>query len=731
MQSYYKINKALNAVGKNTILNLTEAQRNEIATILTLYKSDERRKEKLCESGIPEVYIQALLPLSFSKFGSLSIKAMEKLIPLLEEGKRYDEACAEVFGDHHAHSVSQKKSRLSLDDMDHEITNPVARRAIAQTIKVINAIVRTYGPPDVVNIELAREMNRSPIERKNMENRQKNNQAVNEKAKEAIEELKGDHVTGQDIVKYKLYQEQDGYCLYSGERMDSARLFEQGYVEVDHIIPYSRCFDDSYQNKVLVLARENQQKGNRLPYEYFGAGAERWQRYEARVNALIKTYGKRQKLLKKSLPEEEERDFIQRNLNDTQYITRSVFNLLRDHLAFADSKYSKAPVQAFNGAVTAMLRKRWGIRKIREDGDLHHCLDAVVIAAASPGLRQRVTEYSKRRERYYADLVDAHLSVDELRTRNKEPFPEPWDRFRQELEARLADDPRQALDRLKLATYESDEEIRPVFVSRMPRHKVTGEAHEDTIRSGKAGAGYTVSKVALTELKLDKNGEIAGYYNPESDMLLYNALRDRLLAFNGNGKTAFAEPFYKPKRDGTLGPPVNKVKIKVRSSTNLAVRGGVAENGNMIRIDVFHVPNDGYYYVPIYASDICKAVLPNKAVVAGKKAADWKAMKDEDFLFSLYHGDLVEIQSKRGVKLTLTTGGTGEKKILHQTGLYYYCSGDVHGAAIELTTHDRRYEGRGVGIKTLLSMKKYQVDVLGHYSEVHLPEKRMPFSKEK
>ena len=98
------------------------------------------------------------------------------------------------------------------------------------------------------------------------------------------------------------------------------------------------------------------------------------------------------------MSEEGSAEFIDRNLKDTQYITRTVYNLIRDHLAFAESAYRKKPVQAVNGAVTSMLRNRWGVQKIREDGDLHHCLDAAVIAATTPGLVQRLTAYSKHRE---------------------------------------------------------------------------------------------------------------------------------------------------------------------------------------------------------------------------------------------------------------------------------------------------------------------------------------------
>ena len=735
MQSYHKLRTALDKVGKGAIGTLTEEQLNAIATILTECKSDAKRIAALREAGIPPQFDEALLPLSFSKYGSLSVRAMQKLIPLLEEGLRYDEACTRVYGDHRGLRSEQRTNRLSLNDME-EITNPVVRRAVSQTIKVINAVVRTYGPPDVVRIELAREMSRTFDERRKMEKRQDDNRAANERAKDQIAEYKGDHATGLDIVKFKLYREQDGVCLYSGQNLDIARLFEPGYADVDHIIPYSRCFDDSYQNKVLVLASENRQKGNRLPYEYFGQDEARWHGYEVRVENLIHNYRKRQKLLKRRLTEEESTGFIDRNLKDTQYITRAVYNLIRDHLAFAESNYRKKPVQAVNGAVTSMLRGRWGVQKIREDGDLHHCLDAAVIAATTPGLVQRLTAYNKHRETWerppagYVDPATGEL-IELPQEARRDPFPKPWERFRQELEARLDPiDPRHQIDLLKLETYESDEEIKPVFVSRMPNHKVTGAAHAETIRSSKGGDGFTVTKTPLTNLKLNKFGEIEGYYNPASDTLLYDALLARLKDFGGDGAEAFAQPFYKPKKDGTPGPRVDKVKICEKATVGLPVRDGIAANGSMVRIDVFYVEDDGYYFVPIYVADTKKESLPNKAVVAYKAYSEWKEMKDENFIFSLYPGDLVRIQSRKGIKLTLTKGGTGEPEIVRQQGMYYYQTANISSGAVTISTHDRRYSQSSLGIKTLQSIEKYQVDVLGNYYKVDLPEKRMTFSKE-
>lgn len=132
---------------------------------------------------------------------------------------------------------------------------------MSQTIKVVNAVVREYGNPDAVRIELAREMHHSIKERNRMKKWQEENREKNEQVKAQILETKpGTRVTGLDIVKFKLHQEQDGICPYSGKPLLIERLYEPGYAEVDHIIPYSRCFDDSYSNKVLVQPKKTNKR---------------------------------------------------------------------------------------------------------------------------------------------------------------------------------------------------------------------------------------------------------------------------------------------------------------------------------------------------------------------------------------------------------------------------------------------------------------------------------------
>ena len=345
MQSYHKIRQALDRVQKGAINTLSTAELDAIGRILSVYKSDDNRRTALADAGIPEVYVPALLELSFSKTGNLSCVAMQKLIPYLEKGEPYDKAVLAVYGE----KVRQNKRNrvLSLDDIE-PITNPVVRRAVSQSIKVINAIVRKYGPPEAVRIELAREMSRNFDERSKIQKRQEENRAANERIRSQIREYKTacglGEPTGLDIVKFKLYQEQDGVCLYSGKNLDITRLFEPGYVDIDHIIPYSISFDDSYNNKVLVCSAENRQKGNRLPYAYIGSNPERWNQFETRVNTKIRSAKKRHNLLLKSLSDDQQKNFRQRNLVDTQYLSRVVYRLLAEHLEFAESAWKPSTV---------------------------------------------------------------------------------------------------------------------------------------------------------------------------------------------------------------------------------------------------------------------------------------------------------------------------------------------------------------------------------------------------
>lgn len=759
MTNYHELMKRIGHLTENCSDEEKRDLFDNVATILTLYKNDDSRTEKLEVLGLGAEDIEQLLELAPSKFQHLSLKAMQKIMPYLKDGIIYNEACERAGYDFKADNTGEKSKLLKGEVVQsalNDITNPVVKRSVSQTVKVINAIIQKYGSPQAVNIELAREMAKNFKDRGSLEKEMTDRFNQNEKIKKRIQELGKQTPTGQDIIKYRLWEEQQGVCLYSGNKIPIEELFKPGY-DIDHILPYSITFDDSLRNKVLVTSQENRQKGNRIPYEYFKNDEKRWKEFEARVACYVKDYRKQQKLLKKVFTQEEREQFKERNLNDTKYITTVVYNLIRQNLELEPyNKPSQKPrrkkqVMAVNGVVTAYLRKRWGIQKLFEvknrDIDTHHAVDAVVIACCTDGMIQKITKSVQAREMRYAkdtyfvdeetgEIFDrAHFTKAEWDEKFGVKIPKPWECFIDELDVRTGADPigflktHPEVDReIEYPEWMYDEStriIRPIFVSRMPNHKVTGAAHADTIRSPRhyKEEGVVLTKTALTELKLNKDGEIEGYYNPESDLLLYNALKLQLQRFGNDAKKAFAEEFHKPKSDGTDGPVVKKVKVQKKLSLGVEVNGGkgIAENGSMVRIDVFR-ENGKYYFVPVYTADVVKKVLPNKAASQGKSYSEWKVVDDKDFIFSLYSRDLIHVKSKKGVKTNLVQGG----QIMQPDIYVYFIGADISTASIGGIAHDNSYKFKSLGIQGLELLEKCQVDILGNISIVKR-EKRMGF----
>jgi CRISPR-associated endonuclease Csn1 len=740
LKAFHEMRKALKDVTDIKYINIET--RNQIGHIFTYEKTDVHLITALSEqTSLTSNEIDALVEnmKGFDGNGNLSVKALNKIIPYLEQGLTYDKACKEASYDFKGCGNENTNTLVSLKHLAKEaenaITSPVARRALSQCAKVINAIIRNMGrtSPVYINIELAREMSNDFDERMKLDKSMKENNARNERLKERIHTEYGrTNPTGLDIVKLKLYEEQGGICPYSLTQMDISQLFAPGYSDIDHIVPYSVSFDDSYKNKVIVRAYENRQKGNRLPLQYLKG--EKRDKFTVWVNttfANLKFKTKKRLLLKEKLTDEDLKGFKERNLQDTKIISRFMYNYLSDYLAFSPfTTERKRHVTAVNGAVTSMLRKRWGLNKIRENGDLHHALDAAVVACTTQGMINYLTCFNKNRENFYCEKTGFEISKKTGEVL-REKFPQPYKYFSDEVQARLSPTPKSAVERFGFYSPAELEQVKPVFVSRMPNRKVSGAAHKETIK-GIGDNNTQIKKVPLTSLKLDKNGEIDGYYNPNDDRLLYNALKERLSEYGGKADKAFEQPFYKPKSNGTHGHLVKKVKIVEKSTLNVLVhdKTGSADNGGMIRVDVFYIAGEGYYLVPIYVADVVKGVLPNRAIVAGKSYEEWKEMSDDNFIFSLYSNDLIYIEHKKG--LTFSKVNDKSKlppKIEMKSEYVYYKGTGISTNSITIINHDKSYTIPSLGVKTLLKFEKWQVDVMGNISKVNY-EPRLGFDKE-
>ena len=469
---------------------------DQVAWVLSVFKDDDEVAAELNKLPLPakDKMVEALLDIRFDKFHALSLKALRQIVPHMEAGLRYDEAC-EKAGYHHSqlfkigegtrktlpplYSGRDKSGRMVFNEELGDIPrNPVVLRALNQARKVLNALVLKYGSPNAVHIEMARELSKPFDERNKIGKEQDAYRERNEKDRQTFlseYEIVG-APRGGDFDKWKLYREQQGKCAYSVERIDIHRLLEPGYVEIDHALPYSRSFDDSKNNKVLVLAKENRDKGNRTPYEYLDGEHESpsWRQFVAFVESN-KSYrqAKRSRLLRKDFGKEQSEEFRERNLNDTRYVCRFFKHQVERFLRLAEGSEEKRCV-VVSGQLTAFLRARWGLLKVRDESDRHHALDAVVVAACSHSMVKRLSDYARRKELDqvrdgFVDLETGEIISPTMHQRLVEHFPDPWPYFRDEVQVRLKIDDaalmRTELERLGSYSPETLEDARPLFVS--------------------------------------------------------------------------------------------------------------------------------------------------------------------------------------------------------------------------------------------------------------------------
>ncbi len=718
MKAYHAISRALEKEGlkdKKSPLNLSPELQDEIGTAFSLFKTDEDITGRLKDRVPPEILEALLKHINFDKFVQISLKALRRIVPLMEQGKRYDEACAEIYGDHYGKKNTEEKIYLPPIPAD-EIRNPVVLRALSQARKVINAVVRRYGSPARIHIETAREVGKSFKDRKEIEKRQEENRKDREKAAAKFREYFPNFVgepKSKDILKLRLYEQQHGKCLYSGKEINLGRLNEKGYVEIDHALPFSRTWDDSFNNKVLVLGSENQNKGNQTPYEYFNGkdNSREWQEFKARVETSRFPRSKKQRILLQKFDED---GFKERNLNDTRYVNRFLCQFVADHMRLTGK--GKRRVFASNGQITNLLRGFWGLRKVRAENDRHHALDAVVVGCSTVAMQQKITHFVHHKEMNAFDGKTIDKETGEV-LHQKAHFPQPWEFFAQEVMIRVfgkpdgkpefeeADTPEKlrALLAEKLSSRPEavHEYVTPLFVSRAPNRKMSGQGHMETVKSAKRlDEGISVLRVPLTQLKLK---DLEKMVNREREPKLCEGLKARLEAHKDDPTKAFAEPFYKYDKAGNRTQQVKAVRVEQVQKTGVWVRNhnGIADNATMVRVDVFE-KGGKYYLVPIYSWQVAKGILPDRAIIAFKDEEDWQLIDDSfNFKFSLHPNDLIEVITKKA-------------RIFG-----YFASCHRGTGNINIRIHDLDHKiGKngileGIGVKTALSFQKYQIDELG------------------
>ncbi len=406
-------------------------------------------------------------------YAGLSRRAIERLLPHLEKGLVYQslsdpEQSAIHAAGYYRRDELQRRLFDRLPDFSRmkaadcrlgNIPNPVVKRALFELRKVVNAIIREYGRPDQVHVEMARTVQVGSEKRAEMSKRMRDRQKERERAADEIVKH-GNVARREGIIRYLLWEEQCSECVYCGKPMSMEQLFG-GDTDVDHILPYSRCLDDSQANKVVAHRNCNHDKGQQTPYEWLaGARPADYDRVVQHVTSLMKKglmpYNKFKRFLQKELDLSQ---FIARQLVDTGYITRATVEYLQ--LLFDKPNC----VYGLKGQLTSELRWQWGLDTIlselpdspawQEDQKLrqpngeknradhrHHAIDAIVVAATNRSRLHKLSElYRRGGARRHGEILF-----------------EPWATFRDDVV----------------------DKVKQINVSYRVQRKVSGRLHEET-----------------------------------------------------------------------------------------------------------------------------------------------------------------------------------------------------------------------------------------------------------
>lgn len=535
---------------------------------------NEKLIEKIMkECGMPREYAKILAAVTFpDDYGNLSAKAILKILPYLQQGLVYSDACVKAGYRHSKDSLTKEEiqNKVLVDHLENipknTLRNPVVEKILNQMVNVVNALVDRYGQIDEVRIELARELKKNADERDKLNRANRESQKNNENYRNILKsEFNIANPSSNDILRYRLYLElaKNGFkTLYSNTYLKKEDLFTNKF-DIEHIIPKARLFDDSSSNKTLEAREINIEKGNDTAFDYVMKkyGEDGAEQYRKRVDDLFKSGAisktKHDHLLMKL--SEIPADFLNRDLAESQYIARKAYEILGTMVR---------TVVPTTGSVTARLREDWQLvdvmkelnlpkyeqlgmthievdknnqkRKVIDDWNKrndhrHHAMDAITIAFTKPAFIQYLNNLNARSDKlgpiYF---IEKHLlERDESNKLRFVPPIKPVEQFRVMAEKELSDILVSIKAKNKVLTRNVNKTKVPNSkeVKRKVQFTPRGELHQATIYGIRKH--YVTSQVPVgAKMTMDVIAKVANKKHRE-------ALACRLVEFDNDPKKAF------------------------------------------------------------------------------------------------------------------------------------------------------------------------------------------------
>jgi CRISPR-associated endonuclease Csn1 len=463
-------------------------------------------------------------------------EALARLTARMEDGTPYTTAKRELYPASVRATEAADVLPPVLEAMG-DIRNPAVTRALTELRKVVNAIVRRYGKPECVRIELSRDLKRSRTQRERMsrENREQERRR-DDAARRIAREAGVQQPRRSDIERVLLAEECGWVCPYTGRAFGMEDLIgRHPKLDVEHIWPLPRSLDDSFFNKTLCWHEENRaRKRNRTPFEAYGADARRWEEIIDRVKRFTSDAAriKLERFRAEAIPE----GFTERHLAETRYtsaLAAEYLGLLYGATSGGDDATGRKRIFITSGGLTSHLRREWGLNGVLSLSDeknradhRHHAIDAVVIALtdtrAVQTLQRAAEEASATGRRLFA------------------PAAPPWSGF--------VDDVRRS--------------VEAINVSHRQSRRVSGKLHGETLYSramtGNDGTRRHRVRKELHKLTAPEVERIA-------DARVREAVKAKLRELGLAPAKAFIDPSNHPHLVTGDGQrvPIHKVRIEV------------------------------------------------------------------------------------------------------------------------------------------------------------------------
>ena len=616
-----------------------------------------------------------------------STEALQAMLPHLEDGVRFGELVmspdwedwrAETFPGREQPTggvFDRLPSPAEHEERDYiaSLRNPTVVRTRNELRKVVNNLIDLYGKPDLIHVEVARDVGNSKRQREERASGIRRQERRRKAAREALQQNGIVEPARADVEKWMLWEECGHRCPYTGDSISFDALFRTGDFEVEHIWPRSRSLDNSFRNKTLCRKDVNLRKGNQTPYELFRSNEEEWDALANRLAGMKAARGgtgmspgKIRRFLAPSIPE----GFASRQLNDTGYAAREAVAYLKK---LWPDQGPEAPVKVFavSGRVTGHLRRLWRLNNIlADDGEKtradhrHHAIDALTVACCHPGMTQKLS-------RHWQEEDDPRAPQPNL--------PPPWETIRSDAERAAA----------------------AIVVSHRVRKKVSGQLHKETIyrdtgeeTTGKRGTTYRnfVRRKAVEDLK---NSESERFNGTRIIDIVDDGVRDIVRGWvdrhGGDPSAAFVHGY--PKR-GRKGSEIRKVRLRVKQQIELMTKAstGYADLGNNHHIAIYRLADGTVDYDVVSLLEASRRKARREPVVRRDRG------DGSQFVMSLAPGDTLQLtrNGETGLKIVESVWSAGPVVMVDHD--------DAEGATVFRP-----------GAKTIVSSggKKVSVDPIG------------------